>query len=92
MGGDHGVSATGTGRFDLLVCPCNTWNDFPQPCPYHGGSWTAPVVYPYVPPPVQMITWPPPEPQRLSDDDVKRIAREVVRQLARANHDPGDED
>jgi len=33
-----------------------------------------------------------PEPARLSDEDVRRIAREVVRQLARAGHDPGDED
>ncbi len=29
---------------------------------------------------------------RLSDEDVRRIAREVVRQLQRSGHDPGDED
>ena len=40
------------------------------------------------------FTWPsalPAAPPRLSDDDVRRIAREVVRQMSRANHDPGDE-
>ena len=60
---------------DMIVCPCNQWSDFPQQCPIHSApapywqntqTWTS-------------ANWTPP--QRLSDDDVDRIAAKVAEQL-----------
>ncbi len=76
--GDHGVSATNT---PMQVIDCGQYdNDHPY------WRWTT------APATTHTITTWPAEPQRLPDEDVRRIAREVVRQMARADHDPGDED
>lgn len=95
--GDHGVSSTNTstpmnvidyGQYNRSCqCPPSWWGTVPPYCPVHNPRYT---IVPCAP--VQTFTWPSPEPQRLSDEDVKRIAREVVRQMQRAGHDPGDED
>jgi hypothetical protein len=75
-------------RVDMVVCPCNTPGDFPQPCGIH-----YPNGFGFSYPTTAAITVKTYEDVRsLSDEDVRRIAREVVREMVRANHDPGDED
>ena len=70
------TTATSGGPWDTsrvwgIVCPCNTLSDFPQPCPYHSPAeptW-VPAAFTFTPLPA--------EPQRLSDEDVERIAEKL---------------
>ena len=75
--GDHGLSATGT-AFDYYTH-------------HFGGQCYSCAARTYTGTPI-WLTQLPAEPPRLSDADVKRIAREVVRQMQAIGHDPGDED
>jgi hypothetical protein len=65
----------------MIVCPCNTINDFPVRCPYHSPDPGPIEPQTYTTTDLKLIpgwvhTAPP-----LSDDDVDRIADRVVEKL-----------
>lgn len=78
------------------VCTCPSyWFEGARPyCALHNPGYGTGWAPGWSPPTVTQITWPP-VPQRLSDEDVDRIARRVIElqreERARENHDPGDE-
>lgn len=78
--GSHGLSSTTTAQALRFTC-CDMWHGVTMPpaCPLHGSLHYVPYQPPTPTFTTGTFTWS--GPPRLSDDDVKRIADEVVRRL-----------